>query len=83
MKVEDIKWCMEELRRLPITYTEDEQEALDSVIEMLKAKQCSDCVSREDVLSKQIIIYDDDGIGHIIVPVADIKELPSVLPIKL
>lgn len=41
---------------------------------------CEDCISRAEALRHSHIEYDDDGEGHRVVYVEDIKELPLVTP---
>ena len=49
-------------------------------IKSLEQQPCEDCVSRAEALRHSHIEYDDDGEGHRVVYVDDIKELPSVTP---
>ncbi len=74
----EAKFYMEEIRKLPITYSKEEQESMDLAIDMFGAEDCIDCISRAEAISKQIIIYDDDGVGHIVVRVSDLKDLKPV-----
>ena len=53
------------------------EEQIETVINALT---CEDCISRTEALKHSHIEYDDDGIGHRVVYVEDIEELPSVTP---
>jgi hypothetical protein len=59
-----------------------EQAQLDKAYELGKAEvqPYEDCISRTEALKHSHIEYDDDGIGHRVVYVEDIEELPSVTP---
>ena len=59
-----------------------EQAQLDKAYELGKAEiqPCEDCISRTEALKHSHIEYDDDGVGHRVVYVEDIKELPTVTP---
>ena len=59
-----------------------EQAQLEKAYELGKAEVqlCDDCISRTEALKHSHIEYDDDGIGHRVVYVEDIEELPSVTP---
>lgn len=58
----------------------DRKEALDMAIKALGQQPCEDYIDRAEVLMHSHIEYDDDGEGHRVIYVEDIKELPSVTP---
>ena len=59
-----------------------EQAQLEKAYELGKAEMqpSDDCISRTEALKHSHIEYDDDGIGHRVVYVEDIEELPTATP---
>lgn len=59
---------------------EGDIEAFDMAIKALEQEPCEDCISRSEVLMHSHIEYDDDGMGHRVIYIEDIEDLPSVTP---
>ena len=61
-----------------------EQAQLEKAYELGRAEvqPYDDAISRAEALKHSHIEYDDDGIGHRVVYVEDIEELPSVNPVS-
>lgn len=55
-------------------------ECVKGMADNFEAQPCEDCIERAEVLMHSHIEYDDDGVGHLVIDVEDIKELPSVTP---
>ena len=49
-------------------------------VDTAKLEPCKDAISRAEVLMHSHIEYDDDGMGHRVIYIEDIEDLPSVTP---
>lgn len=55
-------------------------EAFDMAINALEQEPCEDCISRQAVIEKQMLLWDEFGNGHKCVLIESIDKLPSVSP---